>query len=368
VIRIALSLLALSLLALSLSACTTPLNAPVGGQTQLAIFDGSPEGVALIDFLNASTTTLEVLDDEVPLNRRTAENLIQWRNGSDGVRYTTDDKSFQTVADVDDVRWVGPAALDALVAYLEAEDLIPTGGDLLGVFDNVAFTVDEATATLQLVNEASFEVLDDEVPLNRRSVENILDARPIATLHYLQAVPWVGPSAMLSLRNFDWNAPSDEPAEEDLSGPWEDCEADSDCQSGLVCMGWTLWGTGWCIDEAQSATFTGEGGDIPDDDTTGWTGTVEVGDLASVPMDIIVWIDLDHAAPGTLTYTLIDPNGETATLAAPDPGTNQADILWRNITSDDMIDGSWSLVVTDPVAGDAGSVLGWDLYLTSNYD
>jgi hypothetical protein len=360
--------IALALLALSLSACTTALNASIEGETQFAIFTGSPEAVALIDFLNASTTTFEVLDDEVPLNRRTAENLILWRDGADGIRYTTDDKSFQTVADVDEVHWVGPAAMDAMVAYLEDEGLIPTGGDLLGVFDDVAFTVAEAAATLQLVNEASFEVLDDEVPLNSRSAGNILDARPIVTLHYLEAVSWVGPSAMLQLRNFDWTAPGDEPTEEDLAGPWDYCEADSDCQSGLVCMGWTMWGNGWCIDEAQSATFTGGGGDIPNDDATGWTGTVEVTGLASVPMDIIVWIDLEHAAPGTLTYTLIDPNGATASLAAPDPVTNQADITWRNITSDDMIGGTWSLVVADPIAGAAGRVTGWDLYLTSNYD
>lgn len=328
----------------------------VEGDVALSILDGSPEGVALLDFLNASDTTFEVLDHDVPLNRRAAENLIAAR-ASHG--------PFQTVAEVDAVSWVGPAALDALVDHLLAEDLVPTGGDLLGVFDNVAFTVDEANEALALVNDADFPVLDDEVPLNRRAAENIVAARPIATLAFLEAVAQVGPSAMLNIRNFDWIP---EEPEVVLSLENEDCTADSECADGLVCMGWTMWTTGWCIDEDLSATFDGTGGSIPDGDPNGWTGTVEVSDLASVPIDIIVTIDLDHAAPESLTYTLIDPNEQTADLSPPNPQTGITTILWRNITSDDEIDGTWSLVVTDPSAGDAGSVVSWSLYLTSTYD
>jgi len=350
------------LLLLPALACNHSIDL-VEGDVALSVLDGSPEGVAMITLLNASDTTFVVLDDEVPLNRRAAQGLIDWRDGADGVRYTSDDRAFETVAQVDDVAWVGPAALNALVSYLATEDLIPSGGDLLGVFDNVAFTVDEADATLDLVNDATFGVLDDEVPLNRRAAENIVAARPIATLAFLEAVAQVGPSAMLKLRAF-----AAIPVEEPLALENEDCQEDVQCAEGLVCMGWTMWNTGWCIPQDQSATFDGVGGVIPDGDPAGWTGTVEVVGLASVPIDIIVTIDLDHPAPESLTYTLIDPNEQTATLSAPDPVTGITTILWRNITSDDEIHGTWSLVVTDPNAGEAGSVVGWSLYLTSTYD
>ncbi len=365
-------------------ACT---GGPTGveGSLALSVLDGSPEGVAMLDFLNAGDTDFAVLDDDVPLNRRTAENLIAWRDGADNVRYTGDDRAFETVAQVDDVAWVGPAALDALVAFLVAEDLVPTGGDLLGVFDDVAFTVDEADAALALVNDATFAVLDDDVPLNRRAAENIVANRPLATLAFLEAVPQVGPAAMLRIRNFGWTPVEEEPVEEEPveeepveeepiedSGPPSplggDCNEDVDCAEGLACLGWTLWPTGWCVEQDDVGTFDGAGGAIPDGDSAGWTSTVEVVGLASVPIDIIVTIDLDHPAPGSLTYTLIDPNEQTATLSAPDPATGITDILWRNITSDDEIHGTWSLVVTDPSTGDAGSVVSWSLYLTSTYD
>ncbi|MCP4869115.1 MAG: hypothetical protein GY898_10410 [Proteobacteria bacterium] len=166
----------------------------VDGEVQLNLLDGSPEGVALLDFLDDSSTTFEVLDDDVPLNRRAAENIVAQRAIT----------PFQTVAEVDDVPWVGPSALNALVDHLLAEDLVPSGGDLLGVFDDVAFTVDEADAALALVNDADFTVLDDEVPLNRRAAENIVAARPIATLAFLEAVPQVGPSAMLKIRDYSF--------------------------------------------------------------------------------------------------------------------------------------------------------------------
>ena len=90
-------------------------------------------------------------------------------------------------------------------------------------------------------------------------------------------------------------------------------------------------------------------------------------DLASVPIDIRVWIDLDHPAPQTLTYRLIDPNGADAILSAPGEG-NMVDILRRNITSDDEVNGAWSLEVIDHAGGDAGTVNSWTLYLTSTWD
>src|SRR5690606_27916344 len=108
---------------------------------QSAIVDGTPEGVGLLAFLNASETTHSVLDDDVPLDKRAAANLVAHRNGPDGVFGTADDDLFDDVAEVDAVPWVGPAAIDKLLAYATAQGYVPSGDDLLGVFDNVAFTV-----------------------------------------------------------------------------------------------------------------------------------------------------------------------------------------------------------------------------------
>ena len=338
----------------------------VAGVAQTSVLDGSPEAVGVLSVLNADSTTVTVLDDDVPLNKRAAEQLVAWRDGADGQRYTYDDRAFQTMQQVDDVPWVGPAAIEALVAYAEQTGAVPQGGELLGTWDSTAFTVDEAEATLLLVNEADYVVLDDDAALSSRAVDNIMAARPLATIAQLAAVPQVGPSAMGKLRNFaqTW-APLAEDGEALLG---ENCESEDACADGLVCLGAISWGSGWCVEDSFAATFDmGVAAPIPDGDPAGVTSSIDVQGLASVPIDIRVWIDLDHPDPQSLTYTLIDPNGATATLSAPGEGS-MVDILWRNITSDDEIHGDWSLQVVDPVAGDAGTLLGWSLYLTSTWD
>ncbi len=355
--------------ALLLAACATEPAGPDfddSDQDQLSVVDGSPEAVGVLRVLNASDTTFDVLDDEVPLNRRAAQHLIVWRDGADLVRYTGDDQAFETMQQVDDVRYVGPSALNALVAYAESTGQVPQGGELLGVWDNTAFTVDEADATLVLANLGDYALLDDEVPLNRRAAENILAARPYETIAQLAAVPQVGPSSMLRLREFagSWS-PVAEDGEAQLG---EDCEEEDACADGLVCLGAIVYSTGWCVEEEYARTWEFDiDADIPDGDPAGLVSTVEVSDWASVPVDIAVWIDLDHPDPQSLTYRLIDPNGADAILSAPGEG-NRVEILWRNITSDDEIDGTWSLEIVDPVQGNAGRLNGWTLYLTSTWD
>jgi len=358
----------LALSALFLVACGGLPDAShdaVADQSQLSVLDGSPEAVGVLALLNASTTDLDVLDDDVPLNKRAAQHLIAWRDGADGVRYTSDDRAFQTMQQVDDVRFVGPAALASLVAYAEATGLVPTGGDLLGVWDNTAFTVDEADATIALANLGSYDLLDDEVPLSSRAVDNIVAARTFVTIAQLAAVPQVGPSSMLKLREFARTWSPQAP----LAQLGEDCDEVDDCDAGLICLGAISWNNGgWCVEDSFADTFVvNQGGLIPDGDPNGFVSTVDVQGLASVPIDIQVWLDLDHPDPASLSYRLIDPNGADAILAAPD-ANGIAAITWRNITSDDEIHGIWTLEIIDPVTGDAGQLDGWSLYLTSTYD
>lgn len=350
----------------ALSACAGEFADVDGaGTAELHILDGTPESVGVLWVLNDSATTFEVLDEQVPLNRRAAEQLIGWRDGGDGVRYTYDDRAFVTMQQVDDVPWVGPAAIDALVAYAEAIGQVPVGDDLLGVWDDTAFTVDEAEATIALVNDADVAVLDDDVSLSSRAAANLVAARPLQTVAQVAAVRQIGPSSMLKLRDFaqTWALPAEDGAAE----LGEDCESEDACADGLICLGAISWGNGWCVEDSFAGTFEGYAQPIPDGDPAGVVSRVNVTDLASVPIDIRVWIDLDHPDPQSLSYRLIDPNGADAILSAPGEG-NVADILWRNITSDDEVHGVWSLEIIDPVAGDVGALNGWTLYLTSTWD
>ncbi len=65
----------------------------------------------------ANTADLATLDDAVKLDRRAAEGIYELRSGPDGVVGTVDDGWFATVADVDDVSYVGKSALAKMKKY-----------------------------------------------------------------------------------------------------------------------------------------------------------------------------------------------------------------------------------------------------------
>jgi len=80
--------------------------------------DGDPSAAGVLRLVNA--VSLAVLDDDVGLDGRAAANIVAHRDGADGVRGTADDDPFGTIAELDAIPYVGPAALDSLVAYAEA--------------------------------------------------------------------------------------------------------------------------------------------------------------------------------------------------------------------------------------------------------
>jgi len=163
-------------------------------------WEGTPEGVAVLALLNDESTTLEVLDQDVPLDRRAAGNLIAHRDGGDRLWGTTDDDIFSNMDEVDRVRFVGPKSIDRLVLFASRSGWVPGGDDLLGVYDGVSFTVEEADATLELVNAVSADELDNELSLDVRAVNSIVRARPIDTVDGLSRLYYVGGTALRTLK------------------------------------------------------------------------------------------------------------------------------------------------------------------------
>jgi hypothetical protein len=156
---------------------------------------GTPDELALLRFLADPSTTVAVLDEQVPLDRRAAQNLIAHRDGADGVAGTADDDAFGSAAEVDAVAYVGPAAMDALVGYAIAGDWV-SEDEVFGTFDGVVFTVSEARAAVDLANQATETELRGEVGLDARAARNIIAARPVPAMSALAAVPYVGPAMM----------------------------------------------------------------------------------------------------------------------------------------------------------------------------
>ena len=104
----------------------------------LAITNGTPEAIGVLALLNSPETTTEVLDKNAGLN-------------------------------------------------------------ILGTWDGVTFTVFEAELVLDYVNEASHGILDHEAGLDRRAVDSIVAAQPIATVEELAGLYYVGRGALEAL-------------------------------------------------------------------------------------------------------------------------------------------------------------------------
>jgi hypothetical protein len=93
-------------------------------------------------------------------------------------------------------------SLNRLVSYAREYGWLPEGSELLGIFEGVAFSVDEAAMALGVVNSGTEYQLRRDVGLDVRAVESLVLARPITSLPHLAQVPNVGPSALMSLRDY----------------------------------------------------------------------------------------------------------------------------------------------------------------------
>ncbi len=162
----------------------------------------SSQAQGLLDFLNDPATDMGVLDDDAALDRRAASNLVAFKLGPDGLVDTVDDRSFRTVCEADGVKWVGPATLLQLAGYARQRGYPRRVEQAAGSWEGVAFTRDEAKRTLALVNRSSSVSLDDRVPLDKRAVRSIIEARPIASIEELADLYFVGPHALASLKGY----------------------------------------------------------------------------------------------------------------------------------------------------------------------
>jgi hypothetical protein len=164
--------------------------------------DGTPEAMGMLAFLNDESTTYDLLDIDVGLDRRAARSITDWRNGIDRTFGTVDDRPFKSIDTVDNRYYVGPSALGKIEAWAFDHGWVPTeGDDLLGIWDGVSFTVDEAVAVVALANTAGWSYLDDDLALDARAVDSIVAARPLSSIHELAELYYVGAGALTALKD-----------------------------------------------------------------------------------------------------------------------------------------------------------------------
>jgi len=375
----------------------------IGGKADGATLalEGTRAGYGVLRLLNdGEGTTFAFLDDTVALDRRAAENLIAHRDGPDGVFGTADDDLFDTVAEVDAVRWVGPSALATLQEFARLNDYVPGDDQVLGTFDGVEFTYLQAERVLSFSNEASPEALS-EASVPSRAVTSILDARPIPTVADLADLYWVGPRTLEHLQAaVAPPAPEGDPLCEtnddcadgfrctgrpdgfeygkcrdttNYPGFQDPCSVDADCNPHLICIAETVYGRGYCADEWMRDTFTMETNTpIPPVAQPGpMSFELIVFGQASVPEDILVTLDLEHTDPSSLWIGLEPPTGQgpvTLWDGATETGPLPSMIIDRAIYRDDMVNGAYYLLVQNVEGRGEGTVRGFSMTVTSRWD
>lgn len=356
------------------------------------------EGVALTDeqilgiLEVANHYSFEALDVAVGLDKRAATAIVERRPFGD----------TETLAAAP---YVGRAAIRALRDRAELDR--PGNEDI--VIEGVAFTPPQAEQALEVANLATRTQLDEDAELDARAAGNIVQARPFTSLQEVAAVKYVGKSALAKIRDFvprftppveeDAGAPEGADCTEtadcreglhcggipfdgapeigkcidgnlDLDGYWDECgRGYPACNDGLECIGTTAFGgEGWCAYPWMLGTYeTRETAAIPDGDSDGVSMDVVVYGQASVPMDIMVTLYIDHPRPSDLVVTLASSNGSDSRLWNHDDSPDYY-LPANGIERDNYINGTLTLHVVDTVTGQAGTLNGFKLLVSSRYD
>ena len=152
-----------------------------------------------------------------------------------------------------------------------------------------------------------------------------------------------------------------------VAGSYDACGPEVACGPGLACLGEYAWGGGgWCVESWFAKSFVSDMVvSIPDNDSAGISSSVVACGLATVPVDVVVTVDITHPAPESPTLQVRDPAGNIFELL------NGATVIEhddRLLLGDETVNGSWTLTVKDSQLGETGTLHGWSIYLLSNWD
>lgn len=184
----------------ALLACTTDVSVSkdpeaVSAQERLGLTDAQVRQI--LNFLNDCGTTESLLDGDVGLDSDAAEALVSHRDGADQTCDTGDDDAYDDLDEVDAVTQVGDQTILDVLQWLTDGEI-----DEGGTWEGIDFSADEERIVLAIANEAAVEVLDVDVGLDSDAASNIVDARPIADMDTLAAVPEVGASTLQKLKDY----------------------------------------------------------------------------------------------------------------------------------------------------------------------
>ncbi|HUS66537.1 MAG TPA: phospholipase D-like domain-containing protein [Kofleriaceae bacterium] len=128
------------------------------GKGDGGIDEGSPEALAVLALVNDRSVDVAELDHDAGLNGTAAKNIIAHRDGADGDADTTDDDPFDSLAELDAVKFVGPTALEALLDHAVDQGLLPGDAAISVIFSPQPKASSHTARLAQLIGQAQTSV------------------------------------------------------------------------------------------------------------------------------------------------------------------------------------------------------------------
>lgn len=148
------------------------------------------------------------------------------------------------------------------------------------------------------------------------------------------------------------------------------------CGEDLMCVGLTMWVNGMCNPKWMWGYFYGDT-PVASPDAGKVTIPLVVSAMASVEVDVILYVDIEHPDPSQLTLTMLNPLNEDGELSQwavifdqePTDGPNLVPHVGVvAFSGDEVANGEWALVVEDNTPGSTGTVKELWTEMTSRWD
>ncbi len=189
-------------LVISLSACAEFI--PV----QESQFDSNPGALhaeAMLTPLDpvqiVNLASDQYLEDVVGLSGTLADRLVHLRLGPDRVAGTSDDAAFTAVHQLLEVDGFSWGSMHKLFTAAYNSGWLPAFDEIMGAWDQVWFTGQQAEHVLRFANQLTLGTLDHDLGIDARAAESIVKAQPIANLDELAGLYFVGASTLNKLKH-----------------------------------------------------------------------------------------------------------------------------------------------------------------------
>lgn len=158
-----------------------------GGKADaFGVNENSPDACAVLRLVNEAD-----YGELYGINKTAAHRIELYRTGSDGSG--AGPQPIDTLAELDAIPTIGPATFEKLRLYAAAHYACAAAPARVDA---------HACMTLRAANELTVDQLDVDAGLDRRAATAIVAAQPIASLEALDALAYVGPSALDALAEY----------------------------------------------------------------------------------------------------------------------------------------------------------------------